>query len=185
MTTTAIIGTAGRDKTKPMGVHLYKWMVHHARTHIPIDADLVSGGAAWADHVAVSLFLFGHGRSIRLHLPAPFFNGKFVENGHKSAGGIANYYHGLFSQAIGRDTLGQLNELIQRSLVGDTRIHIECEPASPGLGGMFARNKKVSVVNEMWAYTFGEGDVPADGGTKNTWDLCAGKKTHVSLPYFY
>lgn len=179
MTQIAIIGTAGRDSAKPMTLALYKWMVVHARTNIPADADLVSGGAAWADHLAVSLFLFGHGKSLRLHLPAPFVDGAFLGPA-KSAATAANYYHKVFSKTIGRDSLAQLMQVMMMPNVTFTE-----EPEATGYGGMFARNKKVAVVDEMYAYTFGEGDEPADGGTKNTWDLCTGKKTHVSLPYLY
>lgn len=185
MTTYGIIGTAGRDKTKPMTSGLYKWSLAHAYHNIPQGSHVKSGGAAWMDHLAVSLFLFGHAGEITLHLPAPFVDGKFVDSGFKSAGGAANYYHKRFSEIIGRDTLGQIAELIKRAEAGDTRIHITYEPASPGIGGMFARNAKVAVVDKMYAYTFGEGDQPADGGTLHTWNLCKGEKTHVSLPTLY
>lgn len=179
----AIIGTAGRDKTKPMTLALWKWMLFDAYNRVPKGSHVVSGGAAWADHLAVSMFLFGHARAITLHLPAPFVNGQFLDSGFKSAGSAANYYHRLFSQVIARDTLGQIAEVIaQGRAKADGSITITCEPESPGIGGMFARNAKVALANELLAYTFGEGDVPADGGTLNTWNKCTGKKTHISLP---
>jgi len=182
--TIAIIGTAGRDKTKPMRLPLYMWMLGDVYQRVPKGAHVKSGGAAWADHLSVSLFLFGHAGEITLHLPAPFVNGRFVDSGFKSAGSAANYYHGLFSQIIGRDTLGQIAQVIEMGQVqGNRFVHIECEPASPGIGGMFARNSKVAVADEMLAYTFGKGDIPADGGTLDTWNKCNGKKTHISLPY--
>jgi hypothetical protein len=184
MTKIAIIGTAGRDKTKPMTLALWKWMLCDVYKRVPKGSHVVSGGAAWADHLAVSMFLFGWAREITLHLPAPFFNGQFMESGFKSAGNAANYYHGLFSKVIERDTLGQISEVINMGWAqGGTLIHIDCEPESPGIGGMFARNAKVALADEMLAYTFGSGDVPADGGTLDTWNKCKGKKTHISLPY--
>jgi hypothetical protein len=178
--TVAIIGTAGRDKAITMTLPLWKWSLRDVYARVHKGAHVVSGGAAWMDHLAVSLFLFGHAGEITLHLPAPFEDGKFV-GGWKSAGGIANYYHGLFSKIIERDTLGQIAELIHRSAT-EPNIHITFEPASEGMGGMFARNAKVAKADEMLAYTFGAGDVPADGGTKNTWDKFTGPKTHISLP---
>ena len=57
------------------------------------------------------------------------------------------------------------------------------EPAAEGYGAMFNRNKKVAASAELvLAYTFGTGDQPADGGTKNTWDQCKGDRIHVPLP---
>jgi hypothetical protein len=113
-------------------------------------------------------------------------NGQFVEDGWKSAGAIANYYHRLFSRVIERDTLGQIGEVIRQHWeVENSPIRIEYEPSSPGSGGMFARNAKVAKMEEMLAYTFGEGDQPADGGTLDTWNKCQGRKTHIQLPYIY
>lgn len=182
MSRIAIIGTAGRDKTKPMTLQLWKWMLRDAYNRVPKGSHVVSGGAAWADHLAVSLFLFGHAGAITLYLPAPFVNGRFMDNGFKSAGGAANYYHKLFSQVIDRNTLGQIDEVINRAWSQNNgTIEISCEPAGPGIGGMFARNSKVAKSEQMIAYTFGEGSQPADGGTLDTWNKCTGIKTHVSL----
>lgn len=179
----AIIGTAGRDKTKPMTVELWRWMLNDAARRIPKGSHVVSGGAAWADHIAVILFLCNHAGALSLHLPAPFVNGQFVDSGYKSAGGAANYYHKLFSLVIQRDTMGQIAEALNRAFAqGDGKSEFTCEPASPGIGGMFARNNKVAESEEMLAYTFGPGDVPADGGTLDTWNKCKGKKTHITLP---
>lgn len=186
MTRIAIIGTAGRDKTKPMSIGLWKWMLRDVYSRVPKGAHVVSGGAAWTDHLAVSMFLFGHAGEISLYLPAPFRNGQYVEDGWKSAGGIANYYHRNFSRVIERDTLGQIGEVIRQHWeVENSPIRIEEEPSSPGAGGMFARNSKVAQCEEMLAYTFGEGDQPADGGTLDTWNKCQGRKTHIQLPYIY
>lgn len=181
----AIIGTAGRDKDKPMTAEHYRFMVVDAKRHIPKGAHVVSGGAAWADHIAVTLFLFGWAGAITLHLPAPFDRvvGKFVDSGFKSAGGTANYYHRLFSAAIERDTLHQINCVLADAGTSPN-VTVTEELASVGIGGMFARNSKVAQCENMLAYTFGIGNVPADGGTKDTWDKCQGNKTHISLPIF-
>jgi hypothetical protein len=190
--TIAIIGTAGRDKTKPMTLELWKWMLRDVYSRVPKGAHVVSGGAAWADHLAVSMFLFGHAGEISLFLPAPFVfsTGEYVkgadhfeEDGWKSAGGIANYYHRRFSDVIKRDTLHQIGDVVRQYwTVENSPVRIEQEPSSPGAGGMFVRNKKVAQADEMLAYTFGIGDEPDDGGTRDTWNKCQGKKTHITLP---
>jgi hypothetical protein len=180
-----IIGTAGRDKTKPMTLALWKWMLQDAYSRVPAGSHVGSGGAAWADHLVVSMFLFGYTGNITLHLPAPFVDGKYQGEGFKSAGSTANYYHEMFGKVIGRNTLEQIGDVIAMRASMPERVHITEEPASASIGGMFARNAKVAQFDELLAYTFGEGDVPADGGTKDTWDKCQGKKTHISLPLLY
>lgn len=178
----AIIGTAGRDKTKPMTLGLWQCMVEHAKSCIPQDSHLISGGAAWADHLAVRLFLDGHVPFLTLHLPAPM-DCEFI-GPYKSAASAANYYHELFSARIGVNTL---DEIIQASnMIG---CHGTVQPAQAGYGGMFARNALVAKEAEgMLAYTFGEGNIPADGGTLDTWNKCQCDpiyKMHVSLPIIY
>lgn len=173
----AIIGTAGRDKTKPMTKRLWNWMIEHAKAHIPEGAHLVSGGAAWADHLAIYLFLKEHARELTLHIPAPYYDGRF-HGPMRSAASAANYYHGLFSKVVGYDTLAEIGKVADME-----HCHGSFQPAQDGYAAMFARNKLVAKeANKMFAYTFGTGDEPADGGTKNTWDQCRGERIHVPLP---
>lgn len=181
MTKIAIIGTAGRDKTKPMTRALWEWMIQHAKEHVPSGAHVVSGGAAWADHLAVELFLRSHANEITLYLPAPFRVGKFA-GPYRSAASAANYYHELFSKAAGFDSLADIECLVQS---GSNNVHGGFEPEAEGYGAMFARNLKVARDAEdgVLAYTFGTGNIPADGGTKDTWDKCrCSTKMHVTLP---
>ena len=174
----AIIGTAGRDKTKPMTLELWEWMLEHAKLNVPKSANLVSGGAAWADHLAVALFLEGHVKELTLHFPAPFLLDQCKFKGPTgSAASAANYYHSQFSKIIGANTLAEIAKA-----VGTEGVSTTFEPDAVGYGGMFARNLKVAQSGGLLAYTFGRGDVPADGGTKHTWDKCVGKKYHVPLP---
>jgi hypothetical protein len=173
----AIIGTAGRDKTKPMTQQLWEWMLADAQSRIKQGSHVVSGGAAWADHLAVALFLSGWAGELTLHLPAPFQHGKFSGPSGSSAS-AANYYHGLFSRVLNVDTLSQIEQVTTMDNVAGS-----FEPEMVGYRGMFNRNAKVAVADEMLAYTFGVGGVPADGGTKDTWDKCRGKRTHIPLPY--
>lgn len=175
----AVIGTAGRDRNKPMTLTLWNWMIADAIKRIPTDSHLVSGGAAWADHVAVELYMRGHVNRLTLHLPAPMDIEKGIFIGpYKSAASAANYYHQQFSEVIGLDSRRQIILVSQQEKVDGS-----FEPEAPGYAAMFARNRKVAQAEGMLAYTFGSGDIPADGGTKNTWDLCqSSRKVHVPLP---
>lgn len=172
----AIIGTAGRDKNQVMDEALWKAMLEDSRRRVRPGDALVSGGAAWADHIAVKLFLEGAVQNLVLHLPAPLEDGKFGGPDRDSAGSAANYYHGLFQKATGIDGLKEIQEAVSKG------AHCTYEPAAPGYRAMFARNSKVAqFVNAVSAYTFGTGDVPDDGGTKDTWDQIQGEKTHIPL----
>lgn len=172
----AIIGTAGRDKSMPMTLALWQWMINDLAGRINHTDHLISGGAAWADHLAVSAFLNGFCKELTLHMPAPF-DGRFIGPSN-SAASAANYYHDRFSQAIGIDTL----EEISLAAAGDN-CHGTFESERAGYSGMFARNNKVaSGCDRMLAYTFGTGDTPADGGTRDTWDKCRGERVHIPLP---
>jgi hypothetical protein len=174
----AIIGTAGRDKTIPMSMALWQWMLDKAKTLIPRDAHLVSGGAAWADHIAVALFLEGYSDRLTLHLPAPLSkeSGWFIGSDRGSAV-AANFYHQKFSKIIGRNSLAELLEAATWSTCDGTFEDL------PGYRGMFVRNAKVAQCEAMLAFTFGKGNEPATGGTLDTWNKCQGERLHVSLPY--
>lgn len=180
----AIIGTAGRDRTKSMDRALWEAMLADARARVQPGDELVSGGAAWADHLAVQLFLEGAAARLTLFLPAPLFKAHgpdgrwlFEEAGGKSAGSAANFYHRRFSTELGVDTLAQL---VQAAAAGAV---VHAEPVRPGFAAMFARNAKVaSHCSAVLAYTFAAGDLPADGGTRNTWEqVDSPDRTHVDL----
>lgn len=180
MLTVAVIGTAGRDKNRVYDLDLWCKMWDDACKRFTAGKDytLVSGGAAWADHLAVELFLANKVSRLTLHLPAPF------NTIHKNFEGIglgsataANYYHERFRAATGIDSLRQIKEAIQ---------HPRCiwteQPRATGYSGMFARNDLVAADAEAClAYTWGEGSEPEDGGTKYTWDRVKGRRVHVSL----
>lgn len=174
----AVIGTAGRDKSKPMTKGLWQAMCEDFRGRIEPGDHLVSGGAAWADHLAVHAFTQGWVSKLTLFLPAPLgLSGRFV-GPPKSSASAANFYHDRFSREVGIDSLAQILQAKQMSGVEVTE-----EFPVPGYGSMFARNKKVAnLCNAVVAYTFGQGDTPADGGTLNTWkQIRGGAKIHVAL----
>jgi len=172
----AIIGTAGRDKNKPLDRNLWDRMLADARKRVTTGDALVSGGAAWADHLAVRLYLEGCVNHLALHLPAPIENGVFAGPEMESAGSAANYYHGIFKRNTGVDGLQDIQKAITKGAV------VTFEPAAKGYRAMFERNSKVaSGASFGLAYTFGQGELPDDGGTKDTWDRFTGDKLHIPL----
>jgi len=177
----AVIGTAGRDKTRPMNARLWAAMLEDLRGRVLPQDTLVSGGAALADHLAVAAYLRGWVTGLQLFLPAPFDNAAatpaFVATGGgRSSGGAANYYHGLFRSATGVDGLAE----IAQAVAAGAAVH--AQPATPGFGGMFARNRLVAqAVGHAIAYTWGVAE-PEDGGTRDTWlKMAHAVREHVSL----
>ena len=181
---TSIIGTAGRKDDAPrMSKELYGRM-YRKLLEDGFHPTLVSGGAAWADHLAVSLFLAGKAEHLILHLPAKWIGGGYeiTRDGH-----TANYYHTQFSKVVGASTLGG----IDRAIAQGAEIHIH--------DGFLARNMKVAASEDIRAFTFGtksslwngEGKRPSafeaglkNGGTSHTWDRAsaAKKMVHYCLP---
>tara|TARA_R110002126_G_scaffold106240_1_gene241098 strand:+ start:244 stop:717 length:474 start_codon:yes stop_codon:yes gene_type:complete len=140
----------------------------------PEDVVLVSGGAAWADHLAVSLFLGDSSFELELYLPAPFKNALYVQlvDHYMDPGRISNYYHGKFGKKMS-DSHATLRG-IQRAIDAGAMVKVS--------KGFKARNLIVSGSDILLAYTWGEGDVPKDGGTKHTWDhSTASVKVHIPL----
>lgn len=172
-----IIGTAGRDKTIKMTKTLWRLMQEDLDSRLPQDAHLVSGGAAWADHLAVALFLNERCSKLSLYLPAPMKNGVYAGPARSSAAS-ANFYHQQFSEEIGVDSRKQIQDLS-----GTEGVRITMEPAAPGFAAMFARNKKIAQLSDVLiAYTFGDGDEPLPGGTLDTWRQAkCQSKIHVNL----
>lgn len=172
----AVIGTAGRDKERVMDASLWRRMTEDLSHRInPADV-LISGGAAWADHLAVHAYLHGWCSKLYLFLPAPFQGGHFL-GGFPSSGNTANYYHKKFVQCAQVDGLKQIEQAIAKGAI------VESEPVSASYAGMFARNKKVAAhATAAIAYTYGIGLTPADGGTLGTWkQIKSDDKIHVSL----
>lgn len=160
---------------------LWLAMVKDLRKRVHRDDVLVSGGAAWADHLAVHAYLEGWCAGLALYLPAPLAippNGPArFEGMHGSAGAAANYYHDRFAQLAAVPGLEQLAQAAQAGAA------VQFEPAAPGYAAMFTRNRKVATgCTAMLAYTFGEGAEPADGGTLNTWSIRKDiERVHVPL----
>ncbi len=188
----AVIGTAGRGSDADrMSLQLYDAM--YARTVAAMRdwnvRALVSGGAAWADHLAVRAFLEGEADTLRLFLPARFEGGRFA-GPPADAARTANHYHSEFSRRIGVETLGQILEEGRKGAVVSSHA------------GFKTRNLEVAAAaTHVLAFTFGAGREPSpvcpddeafgsafeaglkDGGTAHTWSQTwrADAKLHVDL----
>src|SRR6202035_3134051 len=99
----SIIGPAGKTKdvnNSNLTRTLYFRALEYLKGNIEdkVDITLKSGGAAWCDHLAVSLYLESKNAiKLELALPCNFENDKFQDNGSTdwriNPGRLANYYH--------------------------------------------------------------------------------------------
>ena len=122
----------------------------------------VSGGAAWADHIAVRLFLDKKIPKLRLFLPCAFVGGSFYDTGlkndaGKNPGGTCNYYHAKFKRKTAIDSLSQI-QTAERE--GAELINVN--------KGFYARNALVAKSDFILACTFGNEHEIKDGGTAHT-----------------
>jgi DNA helicase-2/ATP-dependent DNA helicase PcrA len=175
----AVIGTAGRGKEQAhlLTADLWDTMLEHARGQVRGNDHLVSGGAAWADHLAVELYLERRVAGLTLHLPAPLdARGRFIGE-FGTSGGAANHYHERFRQCTGIDGLTRIKQALARG------AQHTVQPAASGYSAMNARNSLVaSECDTLLAYTWAEAGCPADGGTLHTWQLAAhAKREHFGL----
>lgn len=174
----AFIGSAGRKgDAKYVNSTTFNWMVNDFKqTLIELgiiknidDKDwthvrLISGGASFADHVAVVLAL-ETGCSITLCLPAEWdsVNKQFKDTGIrdwvKNPGGTSNYYHQEFSKKTGRDSLNEIN-----TIYPSATILLE--------NGFHQRNSLIAGDNDfLIAYTFNpKNNIPSSSGTLDTWN---------------
>lgn len=181
MTTVSIIGTAGRSYRSPTS-EMYHKMILSAISYLRAisgDIILVSGGAAWSDHVAVHLYLHRQQYSLpitqlRLYLPCAFDTStkKYVDTGASdwrvNPGRISNTYHQQFSYAINTNSLDELATAI-------TTAKVEV------YNGFHQRNTYVARSEYVLAFTWGQHE-PEDGGTKDTWNKAKhAKRAHISL----
>jgi len=190
--TLVIIGTAGRKEDGPrLSLAHYRamcalargTMAEHEITH------LVSGGAAWADHVAVTLTLEGavNAKALKLYLPAKFHGNAGFDRSSRD-GSTADYYQSLFKRSTGIDYRADFRETIEAG------ASVEVNP-----NGFLARNLQVAAAGDvLLAFTFGNGAAwtpkafeagtsarnagVKDGGTAHTFDRSrAACKIHVAL----
>jgi hypothetical protein len=166
-----IIGTAGRGADMiRLNTGVYTRMLEVAKIVVARHrfTKLVSGGAAWADHVAVDLFHRRVCEKLSLHLPAEWDSEAGCYRENTDAGKTSNYYHHLFTtKTNGFSTMADIQEAIAHGAHYDVS------------NGFFTRNNLVARESDvLLAFTFGNGHVLKDGGTKNTWDAFFKMKTY-------
>lgn len=163
----AIIGTAGRGTdavrlTLPLWNNMkrtiYRFIKDREITHV------ISGGAPFADHLAVGLFNAGHVSTLTLALPCSFNweKAEFVA-GHEplDPAGRLNQLHAQFSRVIGKES----RQEIKTAIYGNGHASAEVVQGH----GFHARNDIVAErADEVIAFTFGNGPELSDGGTAYT-----------------
>lgn len=123
---------------------------------------LVSGGAAWSDHVAVRLFLDGAVAGLELVLPCAWTGSAFAEtktgDWRTDPGRLANAYHRRFSACIGASSLREVGLAVEKG----ARVVVA--------NGFHQRNAWLArSVGFLFAFTF-DGRTP--GGTGRVWKAC-------------
>lgn len=184
----SIIGTAGRatdgDRLKKDDFGTMFLAVNRICRELSreknYEYNLVSGGAAWADHLAVFSFILGIPNKLFLELPCYFTEGgEFLDTGvndyKTNPGRTSNYYHQLFSKKTGIDSLLQLKSVAEKP---------NCVTSCGE--GFFERNSKIAEKSDHCiALTFGDKDVLKDGGTADTMTKFlkkgTGKSFHIDL----
>lgn len=181
MSTVSIIGTSGRSDniTKELYMKMISASIIYLKSLNLESIILVSGGAAFSDHIAVHLFLYKEDYKLniidlKLDLPCQFDMNthKFEDNGNtdwkKNPGKVANYYHDKFNFITKNNSYDELYKVINNG----AKIFIH--------NGFHSRNQFVAESEYMLAFSFGK-NYPEDGGTKHTWNLSKGNKFHISL----
>ena len=178
MTTLSVIGTAGRNNQDKLSIGLYYSMVEKCKDIIqnhfglnPKNIVLVSGGAAWADHVVVDLFLSQYVTSALLYLPCKWDSEKKQYQNCKT-GTTANHWHKKFSAITNKNSLEEIDDAIKKGLKMNIEHH-----------GFLARNTLVAKSEYMIAFSWSGTNEPEYGsGTADTWAKSnTGNKIHISL----
>lgn len=178
----AIIGTANRNKKllRNMSAELYEDMIERAHETIVNDLNLdvsnvilVSGGAAWSDHVAVSLFERNRYAGLELYIPCDWKESKYYDNGERgwrrNPGYSANMYHRQFSDIVLCDTLAEIENAQKNGAV----LHVK--------NGFHARNTCIAKSDTLIAFTWANNEYEITGGSRDTWRKCNNRKIHISL----
>ena len=158
----AVIGTAGRqDDAKRVQGSAFAWMLDKTRQQLASwklsnrQITLVSGASAWADHVAVRLFLEAAKTDdpfagLQLHLPCAFDDNRKLFDPQNRSGATLNSLHRQCSSACNFNSLSDIASA--RELGAELTVH---------KGGFLARNTHVAKADRVIAFTFWPGN-PTD-----------------------
>lgn len=141
----------------------------------PSKIRLVSGGAAFSEHVAVRLFLEKYARSLTIHLPCGWNTqyDRFTDNGNFSSeinpGKLLNRYH-RENNMLSSLTLDEIKDAV--SLGAIVKHHT----------GFHARNSAIAEnADYLICFFWSEVDDSIGNGVFDTWNKCIGVKTKVDL----
>lgn len=170
----AIIGTAGRDQATMSKAtkQSIEAMVAAAAKYLKEEeledknVEIVSGGAAVADHVAVLLYLRGYVKRLRLCLPSLWDSAKrqYKESGLLTvAGRRSNQLHLQFQRVSGISSLDQLHSVVTDKI---HRNNVKIEFYE----GFQERNRAIAeYADHLLAFGF---DKDMTAGTAQTYNLC-------------
>jgi hypothetical protein len=138
------------------------------------DFHLVSGGSAWCDHLAVTLYLetilhqpFG---SLTLHLPCAFdVKQRCFQQSHP-CGAVLNQLHEEFRLKTGRDALHELAAAIH--LGAKVKMYNDFGSRNAGIA---------EEVDQLFAFSWSDSGHPEKGGTLDTWNKFSGMRLHIPI----
>lgn len=179
-----IIGTAGRGANEhKLDTNIFDRMVEVVSKVKTLEsATLISGGAAWADHVAVVTFLLKRCKGLVIHMPCEWNAAKseFTDSGERdwrtNPGGTSNHYHRQFSRKLCTNAELSLNQ-----------IHLAIRQGANATAGagFFERNTEIAKESDaIIAFTFGNGARIADGGTRDTFKKFKKLKPNAMAMHF-
>ena len=174
MITISIIGSAGRnDDAHKLNRSIFTKMYNRAKDTLNdiikteklqySDIILKSGGAAYADHIAVLLAIQYKEQDIKLelHLPCNYILDDTKEiiifTGNDKTSYTATKYHNAFNNKCRTYSFRDIYHVAKMGAILYT------------YKGFYARNKIVGQADYLIAFTFGVNNVLKKGGTKNTW----------------
>lgn len=184
-----IVGTAGRKQAQNlMTPAYYNNMIETAKNIMKKHniTTLVSGGAAFSDHVAVSLYLRGDATKLYLMLPESYdIKSRSFKKGHY--GNITNSLHHIFSEKCNVNSLDDIAIAIKNGaiiagndtpgfLTRNTWIAQKATHLLAFTSGM-ALNEKVSEIGITSEYP---DSIIKDNGTRDTWRKSINKYRIVS-----
>lgn len=184
-----IIGTAGRKQAQNlMTPFYYNNMITVAKDIMKKHniTTLVSGGAAFSDHVAVSLYLKGVANNLYLMLPEAYdIESRSFTKGHY--GNITNSLHHIFSEKCNVNSLADIATAIKNGAIiagndtpgflkRNTWIAQKATHVLAFTSGM-ALNEKVSEIGITSQYP---DSIIKDNGTRDTWRKAINKYRIVS-----
>lgn len=173
MSRLAIIGTSGRHNselqvltTKHMEFMMEKTYeyIETVMNTTPENIILVSGGSAWADHIAIQLYLTKKFAGLELYLPSEFDpKKKRFKNTHE--GRRLNFLHEQCQDKTGMPILNEITRVVSSAKASsNSRVKIIIKR------GFIQRNTLISKNNDhLVAFTFSSSDEPNGGGTADTW----------------